>query len=212
MPKTTTHTTKGLARKELLIDAALRLLHDKQPSEVSLQQVAEEARVPASSAYHFFSNSQEVWAACAERFGLKLLEAIASDYPEDCLGSWQELFSSAVDRGVAIYEANPVFCKIILGPHTPPEVKLSDRDNDAQTGAAFVETMERYFTVFKHPDLNEKMFYAIEIIDLFLSLSYIRHQALVPEMVQEGKSAAISYLELYLPKNLPSKKSEISHP
>jgi AcrR family transcriptional regulator len=206
MTKTNSLTTKGIARREQLVDAALRLLERAQPNEISLQQIATEAGMPASSAYHFFSNSDQAFATCAERFGASLFSAVAGGYTVGPETTWQSLFCEAVDRGVALYVTHPAYCKLILGPYTPAEIKLADRENDAKVGSVFIAVLERHFVVFRQPRLEEKFFYAVEIIDLFLSMSFVRHNRLTPEMVADGKAAAVAYLEQYLPKILPKRE------
>jgi hypothetical protein len=97
---------------------------------------------------------------------------------------------------------------LILGPHSPPALKLSDRENDAELGRLFTQILELHFDLPDIPNLPEKIFYSIEIVDLLLSLSFIYHQTLKQDMIEEGKLAAIAYLEQYLPDTLPHKISK----
>lgn len=198
-------TQKGEIRRNQLISCALSLLSKKSPNEISLQMIAENADIPVSSAYHFFKNASDIFQACATRFGAEFIEALTCDYPEEKIHRWQDLYRIAVDRAVDIYNRTPAYCELILGPHSPASIKLRDRKNDAEMGIRFVDVIDRYFVVFRQPDIEEKMFYSIEIVDLFLSLSFTYHHALVPEIIEEAKDAGLAYMERYLPPILPKR-------
>ena len=194
---------KGITRRKILIDAAASLLAERPIETISLHHIAKKARIPPGSAYHFFANAQEVFMALAERFGQELIEAIIAPYPPNHTNSWQQLYGAAVDRGVDIYRQTPAYCILILGPNSPPTLKFSDRKNDVEIGKLFTQILELHFDLPDLPNLPEKVFYSIEIVDLLLSLSFIYHQTLKHEMIEEGKLAAIAYLKHYLPDTLP---------
>jgi AcrR family transcriptional regulator len=198
---------KGKKRREQLIDAALTLLNSQKLETLSMHMIAREAKIPPGSAYHFFANSQEIFMALAERFGTLVNKNITESYSVSETVSWQKVYSTAVDRAVNIYNHTPAYCQLILGPYSPPAIKLSDRDNDEQLGALFANVLYKYFEIPDIPDFNKIVFHSIEIVDLFLSLSFIYHQKLVKDMIDEGKIAAIAYLEYYLPDRIPRNNS-----
>ena len=198
--------TRGKVRREQLIDAAHALLDELPLETLSLAQIAQAADMPTSSAYHFFENAHGVLAALAERFGAELVDAVAAPYPGHATNTWMGIYAEAVDRAVALYRASPAYRQLILGPHTPPAIKLSDRKNDFELGSRFLSVIDQHFVLPEVPDLAERMFYSIEIVDLFLSLSYIRDREIRQDMVQEAKEAGIAYLERYLPRILPHRR------
>jgi len=195
--------SKGRARRERLIDAAMKLLGEHPFEAISMRHIADEAGIPPGSSYHFFSNAQEVFAALAERFGEDLIDRLTAPYRAEQTGSWQQLYCSAVDRAVQIYLENPAYIRLILGAQTPPAIKLSDRENDRKLGALFVGVLDRHFVLPKIRDFDEKVFFSIEIVDLLLSLSFIHHGELKGNMIEEGKTAATAYLERFLPVEIP---------
>jgi len=198
---------KGKERREQLIDATLKLLNSQKLETISMHMIAKEAKIPSSSAYHFFANSQEIFIVLAERFGFLVNKNISKSYSTSETGSWQKVYSTAVDRAVNIYTHTPAYCQLILGPYSPPVIKLSDRENDEQLGALFANVLNQYFEIPDIPDFNKIVFHSIEIVDLFLSLSFIYHQKLVKNMIDEGKIAAIAYLGHYLPDSIPPNNS-----
>ena len=193
---------KGIARRKLLLDTTLSLLRERSLETISLHQIAKVAGIPSSSAYHFFSGMQDILTALVERFGEEIIEVITAPYPPETRKSWQHLYAAAVDRAVSIYQKTPAYCALILSPHSPPALKLSDRENDMALGILFVQILQQHFTLPDIPAFTEKLFYSIEIVDLFFSLSYMYHQQLTDEMIAEAKKAAIAYLEEYLPETL----------
>ncbi|MBO9449912.1 TetR family transcriptional regulator [Tropicibacter sp. R16_0] len=194
---------KGEERRLKLILAAERLLENEDLPEITMHRIAAEADIPPGSAYHFFSGANEVFAAAAGRFGEQLIQDIISPYSGAALESWSNLFEHAARRGVALYQSKPGYCRLILGSTTAPSIKASDRQNDFELGAQFAELMNEYFVL---PEINQcelRFFHAIEIFDLFLSLSFQRHGALTPEMIEDGLSASISYLRQFIPDRIP---------
>lgn len=193
---------RGAARRERLIDAAHAMLNEHPLESLSLAQIAQTAGIPTSSAYHFFGNVQGVFSALAERFGRELIEALTAPYTGAATDSWMALYAEAIDRAVALYRASPAYRQLILGPYTPPAIKLSDRDNDLELGVRFLRVIDQHFVLPEIPGLAEKVFYSIEIVDLLLSLSCIRGGKIQPQMVREAKEAGTAYLERYLPRIL----------
>lgn len=197
---------KGIERREKLVDAAYTLLEERSLETISLADIAQEAKIPTGSAYHFFENAQAVFAALAERFDEALIEAVTQPYTKTKATSWCQVYEAAIDRAVNVYRERPAFCQLILGQNTPPAIKLSDRENDAELGSLFIGILNQHFILPEIQNFDEKMFYSIEIVDLFLSLSYIYHDEITNEMVEEAKKASTAYLERYLPCKLPGRE------
>jgi len=189
---------KGIERRNRLISAAVELLGSEEVEKITLSRIAAEAGIPSASAYHFFSNANDVFQAAARRFGHELLASICDDYSDEHLGTWQDLFSAGIDRGVELYRATPAYRQLILGAGTPPAVKVSDLESDAKIGFAFAQVLKRYFVLPKVPRLSERVFYAVEIVDMFFTLSFIYSGRITDEAVAEAKVAAVAYLERYL--------------
>ena len=200
-------TSKGLVRREKLVTAALTLLQEQSPDQISLKDIARKADIPVGSAYHFFANSLEVFSHCVERFGQELIQEMQRGFSPYESSSWEQIYRTTVDRAVAIYQKKPAYCQLILGGNVPPSVKLTDRESDVKVGEEFLTVIKRYFKVPDQPGLAQKIFYSIEVVDLFLSLSFIHNQTIVPDMVEDAKAAGISYLHRYLPAVLPERLS-----
>jgi AcrR family transcriptional regulator len=193
---------KGITRREILIDTAAELLDERSVEEISLKLIADTAGVPVGSAYHFYTNSNEVFAALAQRFGAELAAEVAAPYSEEEAETWQTMWSTAIDRAVALYKEKPAYAQLIIGGKASPEIKLSDRANDERVGQLFVGVINQHFDFPEFPGRHDMIFFAVEIVDLLLSLSVIRHGEITDKMAAEAKRASIAYLRTYLPDSL----------
>ena len=108
-----------------------------------------------------------------------------------------------MQRAVAIYREQPAYAQLIIGSKAPPEIKLADRDSDAQIGKLFEEIISQHFDYTPFPKHDEVFFYAVEIVDLLLSLSVIKYDVITDQMATEAQIAALAYLREYMPARLP---------
>jgi len=208
----TTHSTprrstrvyaKGAARRETLLAAGAHLLETHDLDSISLKDIAEQARIPVGSAYHFFANAQEIFTELAQRFMQSLYEVIAEPYSGATTTSWQALFDEAIDRAARLYDDNPAYRQLIISGKAPPEIKLADRENDERVGQLMIDVIRQHFRLEKFPDDNDTFFFATEIVDLLFTLSMIRHGRIASKMLAEAKKAGKAYLLQYLPEQLP---------
>lgn len=200
---------RGKVRRQEILSVAANMIEERDVSDISLKEIADQAGVSVGSAYHFYANSTDVFVALAERFMDSLREAIAAPYEGSAIQSWQVLFSTAIDRGVQVYSACPAYQKLILGGKAPPEIKLADRENDKLIGRSMIEVISRHFHLQDFPGSESVFFNATEIVDLMLALSVVRDGEISPDMVEEAKIASIAYLRHYLPESLPRKMPEV---
>jgi len=196
---------KGLERRRLLLAAASALLKVCPLDKISLKDIAAEAEIPVGSAYHFYTNANDVFIELAQQFAGTLSQALSMPYTGECTNSWQGLFGEAVQRAVGIYREQPAYAQLIIGGKAPPEIKLADRDSDAQIGKLFEEIISRHFEYTPFPSHDDVFFYAVEIVDLFMSLSVIKYDEITDQMAMEGETAALAYLREYMPARLPAR-------
>lgn len=193
---------KGMERRKLLMAAASELLKDNLLDKVSLKDIAAEAGIPVGSAYHFYTNANDIFIELAQQFAETLSEAVGQPYTGACTNSWQALFREATVRAINIYREQPAYAQLIIGGKAPPEIKLADRDSDAQIGKLFEDIISRHFEYVPFPSHDDVFFYAVEIVDLFLSLSVIRFGEITNQMAEEAVTAALAYLREYMPSRL----------
>jgi AcrR family transcriptional regulator len=195
---------RGIARRERLLEAARTLLQSHELDAVSLGDVAKRAQVPTGSAYHFYANIKDVYAAL-----ITLIEEELHSHHSAALGKrprqWSDIVEELIERGVEYYSRNPAARKLLIGPHTPADLKYRDRQSDIGLARIFEEQVGRVFRLPNIPDLSNIFFRAVEIADLMFCLSMLQHGSITESMKSEAKRASVAYLATYLPRSLPKK-------
>ena len=187
----------GRRRRKALLDAAYRLLCDKDIEDVSFRDIARRADVPEGSAYHFFANRFDVFSALADVLSEQFVNAHEKPAPRSRRGTWQQLAAYLVDVGAGVYAGSAPARQLLIGGKTPPEVKQADRINDRAVGNAMHRSFSRYFDVPDTDEMRNAFYYFIEITDLMFTLSIIEHGEITPRMLAEAKRAGVAYLETY---------------
>ncbi|WBX86095.1 TetR/AcrR family transcriptional regulator [Sphingosinicella microcystinivorans] len=186
----------------MLVDASRKLLRAREIDEISLADVADEAGIPKSSAYHFFSHVLEVYEAAASDMEAELQADLDGLSVADC-GDWRQAVTRFVSRGAAFFNANRDAMQLLIGPKSPSAIKLKDRQNDFAIAGQLRDKISGNFELPELADTPEIFFRAIEIADLFFGLSVIRHGHITDAFNDEAGRATCAYLSLYLPVVLP---------
>lgn len=161
--------------------------------------VAESAGIPLSSAYHFFGDISELWK--------ELARTIASQQASEDLDlprstSWQELIKASLIHHQSAFNKDPAARKLMLGPHTPPDIKNAACKEDYRFGNALWMTVRSQFILPELADSRVIFFKALLIADVFFSLSVSERDEVTDEALEEALLAVVSYLSLYLPTQL----------
>jgi AcrR family transcriptional regulator len=191
---------RGLKRRQLLLDAARRLLRCADLGGINVADIAAEARMAKSSAYHFYADAHALFAELAVQMDGELLSAM--DQPVGHQEYWKDIFDVMFERGIDTLEADPAMTKLLLGPQTSFEIKRSDRMHDHVLARAIIAEIRKQFVL---PELSalETVFYrAIEILDLLLSLSVQEEGVITGEARREAHRASHAYLAMYIPQIL----------
>lgn len=199
---------KGAERRQQLLDSAAELLRSRSLDELSLKDIAEHADIPVGSAYHFFANAYDLFVALAEVFMATLHEVLGRPYTDAETSTWPRLLETIIDRAARLYDENPAYRQLIIGPKTPPEIKLADRRNDELVGQLLHGVFDQHFVLDATEADRDVFFYATEIVDLLFSLSVIRHGRITADLLAEAKRAAHAYLASYLPAELARRETE----
>jgi AcrR family transcriptional regulator len=194
--------TRGVERRAKLVAACRQLLLDHAVGQFGLAEVGAVAGVPKTSIYHFFPHIDDLLAALASEVASELLTALGAPFAGE-FASWSDCVRAFVERGRDFYRNARPAMVLQLGPHTPPDIKNRDRNNDYAIGLALKALIAERFALPDLPDLDGAFFRAIEIADLMFMLSVRDHGELTEFYVEEAARAAVAYLEIYLPRILP---------
>jgi len=188
----------GRERRKALLAAAYELLCERDIDDVSFRDIASRANVPEGSAYHFFVNRYDLFAALGKTLSDQFVEAHREPVPPSRRKTRRELAAHLVDVGAKVYRQNPPARQLLIGGKTPPEVKQADRINDRAVGEAMHDAFSRYFDIPDNDEMRAAFYYFIEITDLIFMLSVIEHDEITPGMLEEAKRAGVAYLITYL--------------
>lgn len=198
---------RGLARRAQLLDSARQMLVDKDVDEINIADVAASAGVPKSSAYHFYPHINALYSELAGLLAYELKITITAPIPNT--NDWRDIFRILLNRGVEFLRRDRAALRLLLGPKTPLEIKRSDRKRDREIALSVVSLIATQFVLPEFFERDEKFFRAIEIADLFFSLSVLEEGEITEHLAGEAINAALSYLQLYIPIMLP--RNELSN-
>ena len=150
-----------------------------------------------ASSYLFFSDINAVYITLAEKNYANIENLLAQPVEQE-VRNWQRLLELLVDRLVDHYRADPDLAKLVYSNKIAMEVRLSERSYDYNYAQITLDLFQQYFILPPGRDWAKTFFVATEIVDTILTLSFLEHNCLVPEMTEEAKRAAIAYLKLYV--------------
>src|SRR5207237_1236699 len=160
---------RGIARRDKLLQAAETLLESREMDEISLGDVALQAKVPKGSAYHFYLNIVDVYASLVARYD-KELQAMMTAPVRGPVGAWPEVVEILLDRAAEFYLRKPSARQLLVGPKTLPELKMRDRQNDVVIGRIFEDQVAGFFALPAVPNRSEVFFCFVELAALLFWL------------------------------------------
>jgi AcrR family transcriptional regulator len=196
---------RGIARREQLLNSARALLQEREMDDISLGDVAEHAGVPKGSAYHFYADIRDLYISLLGDIQKDLQQILGSPIRQR-VDTWRDVVEILIDRGVKLYRGNRAARQLQIGPKTPPELKLRDREADLTLSGIFEAQVAALFQLPPLKDRSRIFFRAVEIADLMFCLSMVETGTVTIEMGKEAKRAACAYLATYLPPRLPAAK------
>lgn len=190
---------RGRARRAELLAAARQVLGELPLDQVGMAAVAEAAGIPLSSAYHFFGDITDLWRELARTIAT---QQASEDLDLPRVSSWQELIKASLIHHQSAFNKDPAARKLMLGPHTPPDIKSAACKEDFRFGTALWMAVKKQFLLPELADSRELFFKALLIADVFFSLSVADHDQVTQEALDEAIMAVVSYLSIYLPPQL----------
>lgn len=195
------------ARFQILMPAVEALLLRHDPSEITIQMIAEEAHMPTATVYHFFPTVEAAMFAQAQIY-IEHLESIATnDGPPDDRASWQNSWRVAAQRWRGLVNSNLAYLRLLLGADLPRDVQRLDSDFNVRLGRIIAARFERYFVMPDVEDMESICANAIEICDAFWRMSFERHATITEDLFDEGMRAVFAYMRTYLPEVLEPREA-----
>jgi len=194
---------RGEERRQRLLDSAASLLARREIAEISLEDIARDADIPVTSAYHFYPDKHHLLTALAARYGEAFERIVLKPLPSAQIERWEDVIARLIDRAVRYYRDNPAARKLLIDGKTPSDIKLADRIHDRAIGALLEAAIARHFVLPEFPERSDVFYHAVEIVDVLLQVSVIRFGRITPTMVRHARIGSVAYLREFLPAALP---------
>jgi AcrR family transcriptional regulator len=193
----------GIARRKRLLAAARDLLGHRDLDAISLADVARAARIPKSSAYHYYGDIMDLYLQLTAVLGEEMFEDVRRPIRGSAPGSWIDVVAALVRRGAHYFDHHRAARQLLIGPKTPPALKLHDRQSDKRIARLFEEQIGARFVLPPRRARTAIFFRAVEIADLMFSLSMLEHGAITAHMTEEAINGVVGYLRTHFPAALP---------
>ncbi len=202
-----TMQARGIRRRELIKSAAKELLGEMDIAEITFADVAERAKLPKSSAYHFYANIDEVFAEVAVEYNNTLLDILSELPQQSQVQHWWDIVDIQVDRAIAFYGREEAARQLIISGKTSAEIKQKDRNNDQNMSTNLYHILNTFFELPAIDNRSDIFYIWVEIVDLIFTMSQMKYGFITPGMAGEAKRAAKAYLGTYLAEDLPRKQA-----
>jgi AcrR family transcriptional regulator len=118
MVMTTTPNRRGARSREIVLDAAERVMALDGYEAATVARIVQEAGIPASSIYHYFGSKEGVLLAVLERGAVRFQAALPPSRPPP--GRRVERLRALVATVAATLEQNPDFLRLLVALATQP--------------------------------------------------------------------------------------------
>jgi len=196
---------RGVKRREQLKAAVRTLLSENDISDVTFADVANQAEIPKSSAYHFYANIDEVYSEVAIEYGAQLLKLLSERPQNEEVTKWHDIVDILVSRAIKFYQAETPARQLFISGKTAASIKQKDRNNDQEISIAVFNILDHFFELPSFDQQSDIFFIWVEIVDTIFTISQMKYGMITQGMENEAKRAAKAYLGSYLPLDTPLK-------
>lgn len=193
-------------RFETILDSAERLLGTREPDEISIYTLAEDAWISPPSIYQFFADAGQVFLALSERIHSRIVEGYLNGHPGP-FATWQELMGVRFGEARGFYNTQPAARRLLLGSGLSATIRARDLEVDRQLARHSVEDFQYYFQIPELPDLIDRFTELLVINDALWTLSVHRHDYITDECEEQARRAREAYTRTFFPEYLPLRNS-----
>ncbi|MCG7521950.1 TetR/AcrR family transcriptional regulator [Ruegeria sp. Ofav3-42] len=199
---------RGLARRLKLEAAAETLLERGDIDQISLADVAKEAGIPVASAYSFYSNISDLFAALQITHTEWMFDEVERAIKPEAAQAWSEIIEQIIDGFTRCLRDSRVLQQLRLSHKVLPEVRYAE---GRPRGVDFAERVHTMIDQgFELPEIEgglKPFVVMLDIAEAVLVSEFIRSNELPKGTALEAKRATIAYLNLYIPAILPRRRT-----
>lgn len=194
---------RGVIRYEGLLDSLEALLVDHDLEEIGLYQIAEHAKVPHASVYHFFPTKEAAFMALVQRYVSEIrAQQKHRPVPPEALRSWQDFLAQELREAIYFFRVTPQAMKLFLGRFGGMETWRAEMAQNTSAAQLLFRRLNSAFHLPYIRDVETKLLTFIEVIDAVLGISYVRDGEITDETVEEAHRASVAYCRLFLPEQM----------
>jgi len=189
-------------RFQALMAAVGTLLAKCGPSEITIQMIAEQAKMPTATVYHFFPSAEAALVAQTRVYIQQFEDLVGATRPPTERTSWQTSWRWGAERGRDHYVSDVAIMRLLLGADVPRDVQRTDAEFNMRLGRIVAKQFETDFVMPQIPGFDDVCTNAVEISDTFWRMSFQRTGTITDVYFEESLRAIFAYLRCYLPEVL----------
>ncbi len=186
---------RSARRVEALLDAASGLLHDHEPEDITVRDLADAAGVPTGTLYQFFDDKDAVLQALAVRF-LAAMPGVLDDALSSGRGDWERTVDDIVDGYAWMVREQPAIRRLWLSGTLDASTRGLERETDAGIAARIGAVLRKEAGSRRGTAAQWQVLVAL--IDGMLRLAFTTDPAGDVVTLREGRRAARAYARAVL--------------
>ncbi|KXO76961.1 hypothetical protein AYL20_09360 [Acinetobacter venetianus] len=195
---------RQIEKTNQILDCMEALLKEKDPDEITLNEISKITGIGLPSIYYHFPNKNSILVALTERVHELWRENIRA-YNVSNTESWQDLIFQILWIGANYLNNNSFVPKLMLSSSAPAETKTVDTNQISNLAVTIMDKLDRYYEGINKDRYTEKMMIAMYILDGIWKNAFLQHNSISYEIVKESQKAIVSYLRCYFPEDFDYK-------
>ncbi|SDP77547.1 DNA-binding transcriptional regulator, AcrR family [Ralstonia sp. 25mfcol4.1] len=198
-------------RYQAIIEATETLLQTNNIEDLSLYDIAKQAKIAPASVHYLFSTVAAIHVELNrlynEQLTAKVLEANRNKLTTKN-SSWQELTRAHMETSRAVLNGHRAMSEIMLGPALHRSSRAKNRETNAFFAQSVLAVTRQRFVMPEIPDLERVYLFAAEISEGLWAGAYATNGTIDDETFAESLRATVAYLRCFLPDTLMVRETE----
>jgi AcrR family transcriptional regulator len=201
---------RSLTRFNAILKAAEELLGSANIEDLSLHDVAEQARISAASVHYFFPTIAALQIELSNIYNRQVTDLVVevqTRLADMKTPTWQDWLRLAAEVTGETFNANRHICETLFGAALHRDVRRAIMDANDHVGRSMLENLDKVFVVPEVPDLARMFAVLAEVADALWARAYLRSGRIDDATLEETVRIQTAYLRLVLPETMPLRVS-----